>query len=38
VLVKDDGAPIGKRIFGPIAREVKEKGYYQIAKLAEEVI
>ena len=38
VLVKDDGSPIGKRIFGPIAREVKEKGYYQIAKLAEEVI
>ena len=38
VLIKSDGTPIGKRIFGPVAREVKEKGFYQVAKLAEEVI
>jgi large subunit ribosomal protein L14 len=37
-LIKKDGTPIGKRIFGPIAREVREKGFYQVAKLAEEVI
>lgn len=38
VLIKDDLNPIGKRIFWPIAREVKERWYVQIAKLAEEVI
>ena len=38
VLIKDDNAPVGKRIFWPIAREVKEKGFLQVAKLAEEVI
>jgi len=38
VLIKNDNTPLGKRIFGPIAREVKEKGFFQVAKLAEEVI
>lgn len=38
VLIKDDGTPIWKRIFGPIAREVREKWFTQVAKLAEEVI
>ncbi len=38
VLINDDGNLRWKRIFGPVAREVKEKGYFQIAKLAEEVI
>ncbi len=38
VLIKNDGSPIGKRVFWPVAREVKEKGFYQVAKLAEEVI
>jgi len=38
VLIKDDNSPVGKRIFWPIAREVKEKGFLQVAKLAEEVI
>lgn len=38
VLIKDDLSPIWKRIFWPIAKEVKEKWYAQIAKLAEEVI
>ena len=30
--------PLGTRIFGPIAREVKEKGYAKIASLAKEVL
>jgi ribosomal protein L14 len=37
-LIKNDDSTIGKRVFGPVAREVKEKGFYQVAKLAEEVI
>jgi len=38
VLIKNDNSPIGKRVFGPVAREIKEKGFHQVAKLAEEVI
>jgi large subunit ribosomal protein L14 len=38
VLVKDDKTPVGTRVFGPIAREVKEKGFSKIASLAAEVI
>jgi len=30
--------PLGTRIFGPIAREVKERGYAKIASLAKEVL
>jgi large subunit ribosomal protein L14 len=30
--------PIGTRVFGPIAREVKERGYAKIASLASEVL
>ena len=30
--------PIGTRIFGPIAREVKDKGFAKIASLAQEVL
>lgn len=30
--------PVGTRIFGPVAREVKDAGYAKIASLAEEVI
>lgn len=32
------GEPRGTRIFGPVAREVKEKGYNKIASLATEVL
>jgi large subunit ribosomal protein L14 len=32
------GDPIGSRVFGPIAREVKERGYAKIASLAQEVL
>lgn len=32
------GEPIGTRVFGPIAREVKDRGYSKIASLATEVL
>jgi len=38
VLIENDLSPVWKRIFWPIAKEVKERWYVQIAKLAEEVI
>jgi large subunit ribosomal protein L14 len=38
VLVKEDKTPRGTRIFGPIAREVKDAGFVKIASLAPEVL
>lgn len=38
VLIDEKMEPKGTRIFGPLAREVKEKGYESIASLAEELI
>ncbi|MGL4183943.1 MAG: 50S ribosomal protein L14 [Metamycoplasmataceae bacterium] len=38
VIIKEDGTPRGTRIFGPIARELREKGYLKITSLAPEVI
>lgn len=38
VLIDDKGNPKGTRIFGPVAREVREKGYIKISSLAPEVI
>ena len=38
VLIKDDGTPIGTRVFGPVARELREKNYMKIVSLAPEVI
>lgn len=38
VLIKDDKTPRGTRIFGPIAREVKEAGFVKISSLAPEVL
>ncbi len=38
VLIKDDKNPCGTRIFGPIAREVKDAGYSKIASLAPAVL
>ena len=37
VLIKEDNEPIGTRIFGPICREVRAKGFVRIASLAPEV-
>lgn len=38
VLIDANGEPKGTRIFGPIAREVKQAGYNKIASLAPEVL
>ncbi|HHW93414.1 MAG TPA: 50S ribosomal protein L14 [Clostridiaceae bacterium] len=38
VILKDDGNPQGTRIFGPIARELREKNYMRILSLAPEVL
>ncbi|NLA96442.1 MAG: 50S ribosomal protein L14 [Clostridiaceae bacterium] len=38
VILKDDGNPQGTRIFGPIARELREKNYMKILSLAPEVL
>lgn len=38
VLIDDKGNPRGTRIFGPVAREVRERGYIKISSLAPEVI
>ena len=38
VLIKDDHNPRGTRIFGPVARELRDKDYMKILSLAPEVI
>ncbi|MFA6739035.1 MAG: 50S ribosomal protein L14 [Bacilli bacterium] len=40
VLIKDDGTPRGTRVFGPVARELREKGegFMKIVSLAPEVL
>ena len=38
VLIKDDKNPRGTRIFGPVARELRDKDYMKILSLAPEVI
>ena len=38
VLIKDDKNPRGTRIFGPVARELREKDYMKILSLAPEVV
>ena len=38
VIVDDDGNPKGTRIFGPVARELKSRGYNKIVSLAPEVL
>jgi len=38
VIIKDDKTPVGTRIFGPVAREIREKSYVKIASLASEVL
>ena len=38
VILKSDGEPRGTRIFGPVARELREKKFMRIVSLAPEVI
>ena len=38
VIIRDDGTPKGTRIFGPVARELREGEYMKILSLAPEVL
>ena len=38
VIIREDGTPKGTRIFGPVARELREKEYMKILSLAPEVL
>ena len=38
VLIKDDKSPIGTRVLGPVARELRDKNYMKIVSLASEVL
>ena len=38
VVIKDDLQPVGTRIFGPVARELRDKGFMKIVSLAPEVL
>lgn len=38
VIIKDDHQPVGTRIFGPVARELREKDFMKIVSLAPEVL
>lgn len=38
VIINKDGNPVGTRVFGPVARELRDKNYMKIISLAPEVI
>ena len=38
IIIKDDKTPKGTRIFGPVARELREKDFMKIISLAPEVL
>lgn len=38
VIIDKGGLPLGTRVLGPIAREVKEAGFHKIASLSREVV
>ena len=38
VILKDDDSPVGTRIFGPVTREIRDKGYLKISSWAPEVL
>jgi large subunit ribosomal protein L14 len=38
VIIDNDGNPVGTRVFGPVARELRDKGYMKIISLAIEVL
>ncbi len=38
VIIREDKTPIGTRIFGPVARELRDKGFMKIVSLAPEVL
>ena len=38
VIIKDDKSPVGTRVLGPVAKELRDKGYNKIISLAPEVL
>ena len=38
VIIKDDKTPVGTRVFGPVARELRDKEFMRIISLAKEVL
>ncbi|MCX7803570.1 MAG: 50S ribosomal protein L14 [Planctomycetota bacterium] len=38
VLINNAGEPIGTRVFGPVARELRQKGFVKILQMAAEVV
>lgn len=38
VIIKDDKSSVGTRVFGPVARELRDKDYMKIVSLAKEVL
>lgn len=38
VIIKDDKTPVGTRIFGPVARELRDRDFMKIISLASEVL
>ena len=38
VIIRDDTSPVGTRVFGPVARELRDKDYMKIVSLAKEVL
>ena len=38
VLIKDDNSPVGTRVLGPVARELRDKDFMKIISLAPEVL
>jgi large subunit ribosomal protein L14 len=38
VIIKEDGEPVGTRVFGPVARELRDRKYMKIVSLAPEVL
>ena len=38
IIIKDDKSPVGTRIFGPVARELRDADYMKIVSLAKEVL
>ena len=38
VIIHEDKSPVGTRIFGPVARELRDKDYMKIVSLANEVL
>ena len=38
VIIKDDKSPVGTRVFGPVARELRDRDYMKIVSLAKEVL